>query len=94
MATRSIVNVASVTSSDHENLKLIALDPANDTVVAGTVSPQVAKIACKSFAKLPRIVTVRNVGIQISEDPFTAFGTHFAHLLDSSVGEFIVPAHA
>lgn len=78
---------------DDKYLQLMVSDPANHAVMAGAVSPQLAKLTFQSLAKLTGVITPRDMLVQIGEDTPPSLWSHLPHLFDGSIGELIVPVH-
>jgi hypothetical protein len=57
------------------------------------VAPEFSEVTFEGFAKLTRVITTRDIGIKIAYDPPLSLGAYFAEILQSLVGETIVPAH-
>jgi len=53
---------------DDKYLELPVFDPANHAVMAGAVSPQLAKFTFQSLAELAGVITPHDMLVQIGEN--------------------------
>lgn len=91
---QSDVNVASMSDFHNQDDELAVVDLAEDTVVADTVSPELAEVATEGLAELARVFAILNPLVKEGDHASAGLRPQLAQLLDGPLCDPIVPAHA